>query len=163
MWLNQLFTDEPVDFERRCRTRIKVGMGIAFLGLLSLAVMVLFCSQKLTVLYPESEGRDFFATFYGSLGAGLMAGGIVSAIKNVRYLKDPALKKRQKVAETDERNRLLGLRCWAYAGYTMFLLLYVGILVSGFVSRTAAMVLLTVTGVYALVLMLFRIFLNRVM
>lgn len=148
MRLNTLFTEEPIDFESRCRTRIKVGLGIAVLGLLSLAVMAL-------------GGQDM--VFYGSLGAGLMAGGILSVRRNRRYLKDPALRKRQEVAENDERNRLLGLRCWAYSGYTMFLLLYVGILVSGFVDRTAAMVLLTVTGVYALVLLVFRIFLQKVM
>lgn len=148
MRLNTLFTEEPIDFESRCRTRIKVGLGIAVLGLLSLAVMAL-------------GGQD--TAFYGSLGAGLMAGGILSVRRNRRYLKDPALRKRQEVAENDERNRLLGLRCWAYSGYTMFLLLYVGILVSGFVDRTAAMVLLTVTGVYALVLLVFRAFLQKVM
>ncbi len=148
MRLNTLFTEEPIDFESRCRTRIKVGLGITVLGLLSLAVMAL-------------GGQD--TAFYGSLGAGLMAGGILSVRRNRRYLKDPALRKQQEVAENDERNRLLGLRCWAYTGYTMFLLLYVGILVSGFVDRTAAMVLLTVTGVYALVLLVFRIFLQKVM
>ena len=148
MRLNTLFTEEPIDFESRCRTRIKVGLGITVLGLLSLAVMAL-------------GGQD--TAFYGSLGAGLMAGGILSVRRNRRYLKDPALRKRQEVAENDERNRLLGLRCWAYTGYTMFLLLYVGILVSGFVDRTAAMVLLTVTGVYALVLLVFRVFLQKVM
>lgn len=148
MRLNTLFTEEPIDFESRCRTRIKVGLGIVVLGLLSLAVMAL-------------GGQD--TAFYGSLGAGLMAGGILSVRRNRRYLKDPALRKRQEVAENDERNRLLGLRCWAYSGYTMFLLLYVGILVSGFVDRTAAMVLLTVTGVYALVLLVFRVFLQKVM
>ena len=148
MRLNTLFTEEPIDFESRCRTRIKVGLGIAVLGLLSLAVMAL-------------GGQD--TAFYGSLGAGLMAGGILSVRRNRRYLKDPALRKQQEVAENDERNRLLGLRCWAYTGYTMFLLLYVGILVSGFVDRTAAMVLLTVTGVYALVLLVFRVFLQKVM
>ena len=148
MRLNTLFTEEPIDFESRCRTRIKVGLGITVLGLLSLAVMAL-------------GGQD--TAFYGSLGAGLMAGGILSVRRNRRYLKDSALRKQQEVAENDERNRLLGLRCWAYTGYTMFLLLYVGILVSGFVDRTAAMVLLTVTGVYALVLLVFRVFLQKVM
>lgn len=148
MRLNTLFTEEPIDFESRCRTRIKVGLGITVLGLLSLAVMAL-------------GGQDM--VFCGSLGAGLMAGGILSVRRNRRYLKDPALRKRQEVTENDERNRLLGLRCWAYSGYTMFLLLYVGILVSGFVDRTAAMVLLTVAGVYALVLLVFRVFLQKVM
>lgn len=148
MWLNKLFAEEPIDFEKRCRMRIKVGVGIMFLGMLSLAVSVM--------------GKQD-ATFYGSLGLGLMAGGILSARRNRRYLKDPVLKKRQEVAESDERNRLLGLRCWAYTGYTMFLLLYVGVMVSGFVDRGTAMVLLTVTGVYALVLLLFKLFLRKAM
>ena len=80
MRLNTLFTEEPIDFESRCRTRIKVGLGITVLGLLSLAVMAL-------------GGQD--TAFYGSLGAGLMAGGILSVRRNRRYLKDPALRKWQ--------------------------------------------------------------------
>lgn len=149
MWLNKLFAEEPIDFEKRCRMRIKVGLGVGVLGLLSLGMMAVLGEQE--------------AVFYGSLGAGLMVGGILSAFRNRKYLRDPVLKKQQEVAENDERNRLMGLRCWAYAGYTMFLLLYVGVMISGFVDRRAAMVLLSVTGVYALVLMLFRILLRKAM
>ena len=84
-------------------------------------------------------------------------------MRNRRYLSDPKLRREREVAENDERNRLLGLRCWAYAGYTMFLALYVGILVCGFVSVTTAKVLMVVSGVYALLLLLFRILLSRAM
>ena len=162
MWLKRLFSDEPVDFEEQCRRRIKVGACIVFLGLLSVALGFLQ-EQKLMVFYLEAGAEDFPAHFYASLGIGLMAGGIMTVFRNVRYLRDPALRRKREVAEGDERNKLLGLRCWAYPGYTMFLLLYGGILASGFVSRTAALVLLTVTGVYALVLMLFKICLSRLM
>ena len=151
MWLKRLFSDEPVDFEEQCRRRIKVGACIVFLGLLSVALGFLQ-EQKLMVFYLEAGAEDFPAHFYASLGIGLMAGGIMTVFR-----------KKREVAEGDERNKLLGLRCWAYTGYTMFLLLYGGILASGFVSRTAALVLLTVTGVYALVLMLFKICLSRLM
>ena len=45
MRLNTLFTEEPIDFESRCRTRIKVGLGITVLGLLSLALFGLVGHQ----------------------------------------------------------------------------------------------------------------------
>ncbi len=45
--------------------------------------------------------------------------------------------KKRKIREMDERVRTIGTRSWAYAGYSLFLLLYAGILVSGFVSITA--------------------------
>ena len=162
MWLNRLFLDEPVDFERRCRMRIRAGVGVALLGALSLAVMLLW-SRQVTVFCLEPGAEEFIPAFYGSLGIGLMAGGLTSVGRNRRYLSDPKLRREREVAESDERNRLLGLRCWAYAGYTMFLALYVGILVCGFVSITAAKVLMATGGVYALLLLVFRTLLSRAM
>ena len=162
MWLNRLFLDVPVDFERRCRNRLRVGMGVTLLGVLSLAAMVLQ-NRQIMVLYLEPGAGEFIPAFYGSLGIGLMAGGLANVMRNRRYLSDPKLRREREVAENDERNRLLGLRCWAYAGYTMFLALYVGILACGFVSVTAAKVLMVVGGVYALLLLLFRILLSRAM
>ena len=81
----------------------------------------------------------------------------------MRYLKNPELLKKGQVAEDDERNRLLGLRCWAYTGYAMFLVLYVGMLIGGFISPTVVVVLQTVLAVYALLLLVFRTILARCM
>lgn len=148
MWLNRLFAEESIDFEKRCRLRIRVGLGIAALGLLAAAI---------------AGFKGSYAPFYGSMGVGLMAGGLLSAKRNRGYLKNPALRKEREVVENDERNRLLGLRCWAYTGYTMFLLLYMGILVGGFINPAAATVLLVVTGIYGLLLLLFRLILARAM
>ena len=41
MWLNQLFTDYPIDFEKRCKTRIKVGIGVVILGGISIGMIFL--------------------------------------------------------------------------------------------------------------------------
>ena len=65
--------------------------------------------------------------------------------------------------ETDERNREIGLKCWAYSGYTMFLLLYIGILAGVFFNEMIAQVLLVVTAVYALLLFIFRRLLEKSM
>ena len=145
MKLKALFMEEPVDFEKRCRLRILVGKTAAVLGLLSVAA----------------------AWFYGNSGAvagdSFIAGGAASVWKNRRYLKDEAALKKRRVEECDERNRLLGLRSWAYSGYAMFLLLYLGFLASGFFDRTVMYVLAAVLAAQAGLLLVFRLALGRVM
>lgn len=162
MWLNQLFFDHPIDFEKRCKLRIKTGIGVALLGMISIGIIFL-TKGNFPVLYLAEDSREFISGFYSSLGVALIAAGFIIVVKNIRYLKNPSLRKKQEVAETDERNRLLGLRCWAYAGYTMFLVLYIGVLVSGFISTTILMVLEAIIVLYALLLLFFRLFLRRFM
>lgn len=162
MWLNQLFTDSPVDFGRRCAMRVKVGVGIAVLGALSIGIGAFF-PGGIPMLALEEGAWEAIPGIYEGLGFGLMAGGIVSALRNLRYLRSPELRKKKEVEETDERNRLIGLRCWAYAGYTMFLILYVGVMAGGFISMTVLKTLLAVAAVYSILLLAFRMVLNRTM
>lgn len=162
MWLDQLFRDEPINFEKRCQMRIKFGIGVVVLGVIAIGTAVFF-RDRMSVLYLQESAGEFICQFYFALGIGMTAGGLMKIRRNLRVLKDPALKKRGEVAETDERNRLLGLRCWAYAGYSMFLLLYLGMLASGFISVTVVRTLMVVSAVYALLLFLFRRMLNRSM
>lgn len=58
---------------------------------------------------------------------------------------------------------MLGLRSWAYAGYTMLLLLYIGILISGFISILILKTLLIILAVYVVVLFVFRMILQKTM
>ena len=162
MWLNQLFTDYPIDFEKRCKTRIKVGIGVVILGGISIG-MIFLANGIPAILYLEENSREFVFSFYSSFGIALIAAGLVLITKNVRYLKNPSLRKKREIAETDERNRLLGLRCWAYAGYSLFLLLYSGVLISGFISMMALMILQIVIALYAFLLLFFRFLLGRLM
>lgn len=162
MWLNQLFADNPIDFAKRCRARMKVGGGVALMGALSMGMVVLF-GERMPVLYLEESFRDFMTGYYTTLGIALMAAGAGMILKNMRYLKNPELLRKREVEENDERNRLLGLRCWAYTGYAMFLILYVGVLVGGFISMTVLVVLQAVIGVYAVMLLIFKVLLSRCM
>lgn len=141
---------------------MKIGAGTVLLGAFSMGITVL-ADGTLPVVLQDTPGAGFLSGFYSSIGIGLMAAGMVLLVKNRNYLKNPDLRKRKEIMETDERNRLLGLRCWAYTGYTMFLLLYIGMLVSGFVSVTAVMVFQIIIAVYALLLLFFKILLNRSM
>lgn len=162
MLLNHLFYDAPIDFEKRCRRRIAIGAAAVLLGIATLLVWTCL-SPNLPVLYLEEQSRTATADFYAPLGAALIAAGLIKIRQNRRILKDPALKKQREIQETDERNRILGLRCWAYAGYTMFLLLYIATLAAGFISLTVLKVLLAVTGLFAFLLLIFRLILQRSM
>lgn len=162
MWLSQLFIESPINFEKRCRNRIITGMIAALLGAVALG-MAFISRSHVMVLYLEPGYREFVPGFYGGTGVGLMAAGIMTAVKNRRYLKDPELAKVRKIYETDERNRLMGLRCWAYAGYTVMIVLYIGILVSGFISLTVSRTLMVVIACYAVILLVFRRLLQKAM
>ena len=157
MKLKALFMEEPVDFEKRCRLRILVGKTAAVLGLLLVGGAWVFGNSR-TV-----GGGSVFQEFYTWIGIGFMVGGAASVWRNRRYLKDEAALKQRKVEECDERNRLLGLRSWAYSGYALFLLLYLGFLASGFFDRTVMYVLAAVLAVQAALLLVFRLALGRVM
>lgn len=161
MWLKQLFIETPIDFERRCKTRIIAATLLAILGLISILMTVIV--ERLPILYLEAGSRDFTTGFYVGVGGGLLGAGIVTIIRNLRYLKKPELKKKQAILETDERNRMLGLRCWAYAGYGMFIFLYIGMMISGLISALVLKTLLVITGVYALLLLIFKILLQKSM
>ena len=156
MWLNRLFYEEPIDFEKRCRRRIAFGIALAIVGVFAVMLAVPVSGRL--------AGIDaFIPDVYRWTGIGLAAGGAATAVRNWRYLRNEDLKKTRAVEETDERNRLLGLRCWAYAGYTMFLFLYVGMLVSGFYSAVVMKVLMAVAAGFALLLLVFRALLQRCM
>lgn len=162
MWLNHLFTDAPIDFKKRCKTRIWVGSFVIALGLIAILITI-FAGGRLPVMYLEPGARQFLSSFYSSTGFALIGAGIILIWKNIRFLQSPGLRKKQETAETDERNRLLGLRCWAYSGYTMFLLLYLGVLASGFISLLVLKVLCVIAAVYGLLLLIFRLLLQRAM
>lgn len=163
MWLNRLFCDTPVDFAKRCRNRMAASAVIIAAGALALTASWLFRENYFHVVSGEAASENFIPGFYTGTGFGLIASGIITCIQNYRYLKNNSLYKRRSVEETDERNRLLGLRCWAYAGYTLFLILYLGMLISGFINVIILKVLLAVAAVFALLLLIFRIVLERCM
>ena len=155
MWLNQLFIENPIDFEKRCRNRIVFGICFILLGAAAIGLSFAVRNRAM-VMYLEQGYRDFMPGFYGGTGFGLAASGVISIIRNLQYLRNPELKEKRRIYETDERNRMLGLRCWAYTGYTMMLMLYIGVLVSGFISMTVAKTLIFVAALFAVLLLVFR-------
>ena len=162
MLLNNLFIDSPINFEKKCKTRITASCFLMALGVITIALSFL-AGDQIPVLYMAADHYDFIPGFYMGTGFGLLFAAIATIIKNVRYLKKPDLKKEREIYETDERNRMLGLRSMAYAGYAMLVILYIGILVSGFISIIILKTLLVILAVYVLVLFIFRMILQKTM
>lgn len=155
---NSLFSGQEADFEKTCGKRILAGKLIFLLGALAILASVLYGRNPALAARPGAAG---IGEFYLVMGAALMAASLVRIARTRRYLRDPELKKKKFLEENDERNRLIGLKSWAFSGYAMYLLLYVGVLVSGFVNMTVARVLMAVTAAFALLLLTFRVVISR--
>lgn len=141
---------------------MRIGVGIMLLGALAIGAAEIL-KDRMPILYMEQGTGEFIPQYYWALGLGLMVGGLAKTIQNMRFLKNPELKKKGEIAEADERNRLLGLRCWGYTGYSMFLVLYLGMLVGGFISVTVVKTIMVLIALFALLLLIFRRILMRSM
>lgn len=154
---NPVFSEQKRDFEKTCRRRILAGKMIFLAGALAVLAALLY-ERAAPLSHTAGKGT---AEFYLVTGAALMAASLVKIGRTRRYLLNPELGKGKWLEENDERNRLIGLRCWAFSGYALFLLLYAGILISGFMNMTVARVLMAVTVVFALLLGIFRVVISR--
>lgn len=148
-------------FIRRCRLRIGAGVLAVLLGAAASGAAMAGIYEAFPLLCPEPGARSFLFCFYQGTGIGLILVGIQQIVRNRSFLKDPERMKKRKVWEMDERVRTIGTRSWAYAGYSLFLLLYVGILVSGFVSITAVRLLLCVMAVFVALLGIWKVILGQ--
>lgn len=162
MMIKYLTGNGPTNFEKSYKIRAAAGLAVALLGAAPLVISTLF-QNRLPVFHSDPAAVDFVRGFYRGTGFGLVAAGIITCIQNLRYLKNKDLFKKKSLEESDERNRLIGLRCWALAGYTMFLLLYLGMLAGGLFNVIVLKVLLAVTAAFAFLLLIYRILLQRLL
>lgn len=163
MILNKMFGSSAMDYTKRCKLRIVAGAGLIILGVIALVTASMYGTMLSAYISENPDGSDFVQGFYTGIGGGLIVAAAITIIRNYQYLKNPEKRKVRELYENDERNRLIGTKCWAYAGYALFLALYVGILVAGFINVLILKVLLGVLAVYGIFLLLFRILLQKAM
>lgn len=56
-------------------------------------------------------------SYWSGMGGGLLAVGIMRIIQLLRYRKDPEYRENWDTAVSDERNKFLASKAWAWAGY----------------------------------------------
>lgn len=113
---------------------------------------------------PLASGNsDYSSGFYTGVGCGVIAAGIITIIRNLRLLKNKEALKRREIYESDERNRMIGLKCWSYAGYAMFILLYIALLFAGAVDVLVMNTILVILVAFAICLFVSRLVLEKIM
>lgn len=141
--------------EKRIKLRMAYCALLIVLGIVSLYV---------GTMVPLSTGNSEYSSgYYVGLGGALIAAAIITIIKNVRLLRNAEALKKREIYENDERNRMIGLKTWSYAGYAMFILLYASMLIAGAVDVVIMSTLLVVLAVFALCLFISRVVLTRLM
>lgn len=141
--------------EKRIKNRIIYSVCLVVLGAAS---VILGMGGFLPV-----ELSDYLSGFYSGVGTGLIAAGIITIIRNIRTLKNKKLLKEKEIYENDERNKMIGLKTWSYTGYAMFIILYAGLLVAGFISELVLNTILVILGVYALCLFFAGLYCKKTM
>lgn len=110
-----------------------------------------------------SDNSNYSSGYYVGLGSGLIAAGVITIIKNLRLLKNKEALKKREIYESDERNRMIGLKAWSYAGYAMFILLYIALLFAGAINVMIMNTILVILASFALCLFIAKCILNKIM
>ena len=141
--------------EKKLKIRIVYSIGLLILGIISLVLG--------TGKFFPMKISEYSSGFYTGLGGGLLGASLLTIIKNVRILTNQEKLKQREIYENDERNKMIGLKTWSYAGYAMFILLYIGMLIAGFVSELVMNTILTTFGVFGICLFVAGLYCKKTM
>ena len=130
-----------MDYKKKLKQRLYIGIIYIALG-----VMII------VGVFSSKSNNDFVS----ALGFAIAMVGVARIIQYLKITKNEDSIKKQKINESDERNRLIGLKSWSYAGYAMFIILYIALLVAGAVDVVIMNTILVVLGVFALCLLISR-------
>ena len=59
--------------------------------------------------------------YWSGMGSGLICVAVLQVIREFRLWKNEAYREKFEVAQTDERNRFIRSKAWAWAGYLFFI------------------------------------------
>ena len=73
------------------------------------------------VLLVILGAAEIIDNFWSGMGGGLMAVGIIQTVRHIRYRKDAEYREKTDTEVTDERNKFIAGKAWAWAGYLFIL------------------------------------------
>lgn len=91
-------------------------------------------------------------SYWSGMGSGLLAVGILNAVRYIRYIRDEDYKERTDIANKDERVRFISGRAWAWTGYCLVIIYAVASIVFRFLGREDIMMFCTCSVCLILVL-----------
>ena len=78
---------------------------------------------------------DIIDSFWGGMGTGLIAVGIVQTVRWMRYRSNSEFREKFDTNTNDERNRFISNKAWAWAGYISLLTGALGVIVFKVVGK----------------------------
>ena len=151
---NQILLSDK-SFEKKLKMRMYYSVILLVLGAVSIV---------LGLVYPiQTLNHDFSSGFYTGVGSGLIFGALLNLYRQRKVLKNPELFRERAIFESDERNKLIGMKTWSYAGWLMFVILYIALLVTGLFNTLISVTIMTTIGVYALCIIGVGIYLKKTM
>lgn len=143
--------------------KIEKKIRIRIIGAVLLAVLGAVSAYIGTYVPAVSDGMHHSSELYVGIGCGLITGGIIKIVRNIRLLKNKNALKEREIYESDERNRMIGLKSWSYSGYAMFVLLYIALLAAGAVNELIMCTILVIIAVFAVCLLVTKYILTKIM
>ena len=102
------------------------------------------------------------SSIYAGMGGALMAVGILQAVRNLRYRRDPAYREKIDTEYSDERNRFLRMKSWAWTGYIVVIAQAVGAVAAMIMGRRDLQLMLSYSVCFIMVVYLITLsVLNR--
>ena len=160
--LIKAFTNgSSISFRKKVKLRIWLSFLIALLGFATIGIFVLANIVDFASIGKTEHMRGFLDGFYTGMGGGLIGAGIVTAVKNIRLLKNPEKFKIAEIAESDERERFIIHKTFTAAAFITFVLLLVSTIIAGLYNPTVFVTLLCAFGAFVFVLMLSYIVIRK--
>ena len=151
-WIKAM-TGGAYDYRKMVESRCFLGKVYLCLGLAVAAA----AAWRLTV------SDVWISQFYLYTGLGLAGSGVAVVRRNRKLLASGEQMTRMEIREKDERNRQIGTRSWAMAGYTMLFLLYGGAFLAASVSEVLAFAILMVEILMIFLVILFQFMFRRLL
>ncbi|MFR5601366.1 MAG: hypothetical protein ACLTKI_02935 [Lachnospiraceae bacterium] len=146
------------DFEKRIRMRIAVSVVLVIAGLAAV-FLALFGSD---LFGPQYSLDSWSGGFYMGTGCGLTAAGMITIIKNIRLLRNPASREQKRLEEYDERNLYLRGKTMSIASYLLIGGMYVAIVILGGIRPAVAQVLIAVEGIFVFLIFVVNTILRKI-
>ena len=111
-------------------------------------VYIIFIVRGITLLVLGCA--EVVDSYWSGMGTGLLVVSTLNLIRIYRFRKDDIYREKVEVEISDERNRFIRNKAWAWAGY----LFIIGVAIAGIVLKVMNQEVLSLAASYAVCLMM---------
>ncbi len=142
------------DYDRSLRRRRLMAFGLLAVGITGIVCYFL-------LIYNSDVLSDYARGFYLGAASGITIGAVILLIRMQYLLTHPEARKKAKIQEQDEREKVIVNQAFQFAGMFTFFAAVASMFVLVAVSREAAMAVLGVIVVYSVSWPLANLYLSK--